>query len=109
MQAPPSAASCTKVNFDATWESSERAVRTVQRALEPAKKLGLLTRRAGRQFLAVEPFCGYRFPRRQAQISVGILNLTDGNYRLEPLTPYNELAAAAPSWPRPVLVSNRQS
>jgi hypothetical protein len=36
-------------------------------------------------------FAGYRFPRRKAEILVGLLNLTDQNYRLNPLTLYNEL------------------
>jgi len=34
---------------------------------------------------------GYRFPRRQAEVSLGLLNLTDQNYRLNPLNLYPEL------------------
>ena len=36
-------------------------------------------------------FAGYRFPRRSATITLGLLNLTDQNYRLNPLNLYNEL------------------
>ncbi len=36
-------------------------------------------------------FAGYRFPRRSATITLGLLNLTDQNYRLNPLNIYNEL------------------
>jgi tetratricopeptide (TPR) repeat protein len=34
---------------------------------------------------------GYRFPERRAEISFGLLNLTDRDYRLSPLTLYSEL------------------
>jgi hypothetical protein len=34
---------------------------------------------------------GYRFPGRRAELSVGLLNLNDQNYTLNPLTPYNDL------------------
>jgi hypothetical protein len=39
-------------------------------------------------------FVGYRFPGRQAEISAGVLNITDHNYRLNPLSPYNDLPRA---------------
>jgi outer membrane receptor protein involved in Fe transport len=45
----------------------------------------------GDDFWQFNLFAGYRFPRRRAVISVGILNLTDQNYRLNPLNLYNEL------------------
>jgi outer membrane receptor protein involved in Fe transport len=34
---------------------------------------------------------GYRFLQRRAEASVGIINLTDQDYRMDPLTLYNEL------------------
>ena len=34
---------------------------------------------------------GYRLPGRRAELSVGVLNLNDRDYRLEPLTLYQEL------------------
>ena len=34
---------------------------------------------------------GYRFYRNQCEITAGVLNLTDTDYRLNPLTPYEEL------------------
>jgi outer membrane receptor protein involved in Fe transport len=43
------------------------------------------------QFWQLNTFVGYRFPRRRAELSVGVLNLTDQDYRLNPLTLYNEL------------------
>lgn len=35
---------------------------------------------------------GYRFPRRRAELTVGVLNVTDQDYRLHPLNLYPELA-----------------
>ncbi len=34
---------------------------------------------------------GYRFPARKAELQIGVLNLTDQDYRLNPLTLYQEL------------------
>jgi hypothetical protein len=34
---------------------------------------------------------GYRFWERRGQVSIGLLNLTDQDYKLNPLTLYNEL------------------
>ena len=45
----------------------------------------------GDDFWQLNAWAGYRFPRRKAEVSVGLLNLTDRNYHLNPLTPYNEL------------------
>jgi len=36
-------------------------------------------------------FAGYRFPRRQAQFTMGVLNLASQDYRLNPLNLYTEL------------------
>ncbi len=52
------------------------------------------TRDAGRpseDFWQFNAFAGYRFRRDQCEISVGVLNLTDEDYRLNPLNPYEEL------------------
>jgi Tfp pilus assembly protein PilF len=45
----------------------------------------------GDNFWQLNIFGGYRFARRRAELSVGVLNLTDQDYRLNPLTLYNEL------------------
>jgi len=47
--------------------------------------------RPGDEFLQFNLFAGYRFPRRRAEILIGLLNVTDQDYRLNPLTLYNEL------------------
>ena len=45
----------------------------------------------GDEFWQVNAFVGYRFARRQAEARLGILNLTDQDYRLNPLNLMSEL------------------
>jgi len=45
----------------------------------------------GDDFWQFNVFAGYRFPRRHAEVSLGLLNLADQNYKLNPLNIYNEL------------------
>jgi tetratricopeptide (TPR) repeat protein len=47
--------------------------------------------RPGDSFWQFNLVGGYRFPRRQAEVTVGVLNLADSDYRLNPLTLYDEL------------------
>ena len=43
------------------------------------------------QFVQLDLSLGYHFARRRAQVVLGILNLTDTDYHLNPLTTYAEL------------------
>jgi outer membrane receptor protein involved in Fe transport len=45
----------------------------------------------GDEFWQLNAFVGYRFLHRKVEVRVGLLNLTDQDYRLEPLTLYSEL------------------
>jgi outer membrane receptor protein involved in Fe transport len=45
----------------------------------------------GDDFWQLNLFAGYRFPRRKAELRLGLLNLTDRDYKLNPLTLYQEL------------------
>jgi hypothetical protein len=45
----------------------------------------------GDDFWQINIFGGYRFPRRRAALTLGLLNLTGQNYKLNPLNIYNEL------------------
>jgi hypothetical protein len=45
----------------------------------------------GDDFWQFNFWVGYRFPRRVAELSVGLLNLTDRDYRLNPLNLHREL------------------
>ena len=46
---------------------------------------------AGDSFWQFNAFVGYRFLQRRGEIRVGVLNITDEDYQLNPLTLYNEL------------------
>jgi hypothetical protein len=45
----------------------------------------------GDNFWQLNAYFGYRFSGRHAELALGILNLTDQDYRLNPLNLYNEL------------------
>jgi hypothetical protein len=45
----------------------------------------------GDDFWQYHIFFGYRFLQRRAEVRLGVLNLSDRDYRLNPLTLYNEL------------------
>ena len=46
---------------------------------------------SGDDFWQMNLYCGYRFWHRRAQVQLGLLNLTDQNYQLNPLNLYTEL------------------
>lgn len=50
------------------------------------------TPRSGDKLWQFNAFTGYRFNRNLCEVSVGIFNLSDQNYRLSPLSPYYDLA-----------------
>ena len=52
---------------------------------------GFIDREPGDDFWQFNLLAGYRFWQRRAEVSVGVLNLGDRDYQLEPLTLYNEL------------------
>jgi hypothetical protein len=47
--------------------------------------------RPGDDFWQFNAWVGYRFHRNRAEISVGMLNLTDADYHLSPLNPYGNI------------------
>ncbi|HEY1051763.1 MAG TPA: hypothetical protein VGE39_18455, partial [Prosthecobacter sp.] len=49
-------------------------------------------RRDGDSFWQCNAFLGYRFNRNMNELSIGILNLTDQDYQLSPLSPYFDIA-----------------
>ena len=52
---------------------------------------GYTPKAPGDDFWQFNAFAGYRFPRRKAEVALGLLNITDQDYRLAPLNVYNEL------------------
>jgi Tfp pilus assembly protein PilF/outer membrane receptor protein involved in Fe transport len=45
----------------------------------------------GDEFWQFNAFAGYRFRQRKAELAIGLLNMSDQDYRLNPLNIYNEL------------------
>ena len=45
----------------------------------------------GDEFWQYNLYVGYRFLQRRVEARIGLLNITDENYRLNPLTIYSEL------------------
>ena len=45
----------------------------------------------GDEFPQLNLYVGYRFPNRRAELTVGVLNVTDEDYHLSPLNYYLEL------------------
>ena len=48
--------------------------------------------REGDEFWQFNALLGYRFNRNQSEVSVGVLNIADSDYRLSPLSPYGNIA-----------------
>ena len=57
------------------------------RGLTPGK-----VTRTGDDTLQINALIGYRFNRNQSEISVGVLNIGDQDYRFSPLSPYGNIA-----------------
>ncbi|HKX60981.1 MAG TPA: TonB-dependent receptor, partial [Verrucomicrobiae bacterium] len=64
-------------SFDAVWFHQENS--------------GYTPERPGDDFWQFNLYAGYRFARRRAEIRLGLLNLSDRDYRLNPLNLVNEL------------------
>jgi tetratricopeptide (TPR) repeat protein len=80
-----------QVYLNATWNHPSGLFAQFNALWSLQRNRGYSPAEPGDNFWQLNFLAGYRFPRRQAQISIGILNLTDCDYRLEPLTFYNEL------------------
>jgi Tfp pilus assembly protein PilF len=52
---------------------------------------GYVVPKPGDNFWQLNAFAGYRFAQRRAELTLGLLNLTDQDYKLNPLTLYAEL------------------
>ncbi len=48
--------------------------------------------RSGDEFWQFNAFVGYRFNRNLCEVSAGVLNITDNDYRMSPLSPYGTIA-----------------
>jgi len=54
----------------------------------------------GETFQQLNLSAGYRFPRQRGDVTVGVLNATGEDYRLNPVTPYAELPREAAFYTR---------
>jgi tetratricopeptide (TPR) repeat protein len=80
-----------QVNLDATWNHPSGLFAQCNALWSLQSNTGFSPAEPGDDFWQLNIVAGYRFPRRQARISIGLLNLLDRDYRLEPLDFYNEL------------------
>jgi outer membrane receptor protein involved in Fe transport len=79
---------------EANWYHQGNHDYSAEPVLSPAsssKVLTIDTGLPGDSFWQLNVLAGYRFARNQCELSVGILNLNNQDYRLSPLDPYEEL------------------
>ena len=80
-----------QVSLDATWNHPSGVFARFGALWSRQSNAGYSPDEPGDNFWQFNVLFGYRFPRRQAELTVGVLNLADQDYRLEPLTFYNDL------------------
>jgi Tfp pilus assembly protein PilF len=80
------------VNLHANWNHPSGLFSILEANWYHQNNLGFVTPESGDDFWQLNAYVGYRFWHRKAELTVGLLNITDQNYRLEPLNLYNETA-----------------
>ena len=85
------AATLHQVQLFALYNHSSGFFGQAQSIWSAQNNSGYAPAQPGDDFWQFNAFAGYRFPRRRAELSVGVLNITDRDYRLNPLTLYSEL------------------
>jgi Tfp pilus assembly protein PilF len=78
--------------LQATFNHSSGCFALVQGRWVAQSNSGADSNLPGDSFWQLDLFAGYRFPRRHAEISLGLLNATSQNYNLNPVNLYTELA-----------------
>jgi len=71
-----------------------RFLRHRRRRVVGARQLQLYAGASGDHFWQVNLYAGYRFLQRRVELMLGLLNLADRDYQLNPLTLYQELPRA---------------
>ncbi len=84
-------ASMSQVHLTATYNHPRGFFASVQSVWTHQSNDGYEPELAGEDMWQVHVLAGYRFPKRKAEVTVGVLNLTDQDYRLNPLNLYAEL------------------
>jgi Tfp pilus assembly protein PilF len=80
------------LNLHANWNHPSGLFSILEADWYSQKNMGFTPAEPGDDFWQVNISGGFRFWHRRAEVSVGILNLFDQNYQLQPLNLYNEMA-----------------
>jgi hypothetical protein len=80
-----------QLTLQAVWNHRSGLFAQVQALWNVQNSSGYLPPVSGENFWQANLFAGYRIPRRKAEFTVGLLNVTDREYRLNPLTLHNDL------------------
>jgi len=80
------------VNLHANWNHPSGLFSVLEGNWYHQGNYGFGGTEPGDDFWQCNAFAGYRFWQRRAELSVGLLNVFDQNYKLEPLNLYNEMA-----------------
>jgi Flp pilus assembly protein TadD len=80
-----------QVNLHAVYNHQSGLFSQIQVLWNLQSNHGYAPDQPGDDFWQFNLLAGYRFPRRKAELTIGLLNVTDQDYRLNPLTLYHEL------------------
>ena len=80
------------VTLHANWNHPSGLFSSLEADWYHQNNYGFSSAEPGDDFWQLNAYAGYRFWHRRAEITLGLLNLTDQNYNLEPLNFYNEMA-----------------
>jgi Tfp pilus assembly protein PilF len=81
-----------QLNLHANWNHPSGLFASFEADWYDQSNSGFSPAEPGDDFWQLNVYAGYRFWQRRAEITVGILNLANSDYHLEPLTYYNEMA-----------------
>jgi hypothetical protein len=80
------------INLHANWNHPSGLFSILESNWYHQSNRGYSPAEPGDDFWQFNAYAGWRFWHRRAEVSVGLLNLFDQNYSLEPLNLYNEMA-----------------
>jgi tetratricopeptide (TPR) repeat protein len=80
-----------RLDLSAIYNGASGAFLQFQALWNQQDNQGYTPDEVGDHFWQLNVLAGYRFPRRKAELMLGLLNLTDRDYHLNPLTLYQEL------------------
>jgi hypothetical protein len=80
------------VNLHANWNHPCGLFSVLEGNWYHQSNAGFSPAEPGDDFWQFNAYAGYRFWHRRAEATLGLLNITDQDYRLEPLNLHNEMA-----------------